>query len=91
LNKYERARVLGVRALQLAGGMAPRINLLVVRSGRYVRLTDSLEIAEEELNQGKIPLCIPRTMHAGSNTEIWHVNELALEPGQRPPVHASKP
>jgi DNA-directed RNA polymerase subunit K/omega len=81
MNKYERARVLGTRALQLASGAPPRVSLKVVRSGKTVWLSDPLEIADEELARHKLALNIGRSLHAGAPTEIWHVSELALQPG----------
>merc|ERR1711907_80223 len=52
MTKYERARVLGTRALQISMG-AP---VMVVLAGE----TDPLEIANKELQSKKIPLMVRR-------------------------------
>ncbi|GCA64403.1 archaeal RpoK/eukaryotic RPB6 RNA polymerase subunit [Kipferlia bialata] len=53
LTKYERARVLGARALQISLSAPPMIS---VPPG----MDDPLKIAESELAQGKIPIVIRR-------------------------------
>lgn len=62
LTKYERARVLGARALQLSNGAKP----MVSTSG----LTDVLEIAKKELNEYKLPHIIRRKFPDGSYVDI---------------------
>ena len=58
MTKYERARVLGTRALQIAM-CAP---VMVELEGE----TDPLQIAMKELKQRKIPIIIRRYMPDGS-------------------------
>lgn len=70
LTKYERARVLGVRALQISMN-AP---IMVELEGE----TDPLEIAMKELRQNKIPLIIRRKLPDGSY-EDWSVDELIVD------------
>ncbi|KAI0347624.1 RNA polymerase Rpb6 [Trametopsis cervina] len=70
LTKYERARVLGTRALQISMN-AP---VLVPLDGE----TDALQIAIKELSQGKIPLIIRRYLPDGS-FEDWSVSELITD------------
>jgi len=70
LTKYERARVLGTRALQISMN-AP---ILVPAEGE----TDPLQIAIKELAQKKIPLIIRRYLPDGS-FEDWSVSELICE------------
>lgn len=70
LTKYEKARLLGTRALQISMN-AP---ILVELEG----LSDPLEIARKELREGKIPLCIRRFLPDGSY-EDWSVNELIVD------------
>jgi len=70
LTKYERARVLGTRALQISMN-AP---VLVPLDGE----TDALQIAIKELSQRKIPLVIRRYLPDGS-FEDWPVSELISE------------
>lgn len=69
LTKYERARVLGTRALQIAM-CAP---VMVEPEG----LTDPLKIAMKELKARKIPIIIRRFLPDGSY-EDWSINELII-------------
>ncbi|KAL5010454.1 hypothetical protein ScPMuIL_012759 [Solemya velum] len=69
MTKYERARVLGTRALQIAM-CAP---LMVELEGE----TDPLVIAMKELKARKIPLIIRRYLPDGS-FEDWGVDELII-------------
>lgn len=70
LTKYERARVLGARALQISMNAPVMIDI--------GNMTDPYQIAVEELNQGKIPLIIRRKMPDGS-WEDWNVDELIID------------
>ncbi|KAF9076045.1 RNA polymerase, subunit omega/K/RPB6 [Rhodocollybia butyracea] len=70
LTKYERARILGTRALQISMN-AP---VLVPLDGE----TDALHIAIKELSQRKIPLIIRRYLPDGS-FEDWSVSELITD------------
>ncbi|OJJ47841.1 hypothetical protein ASPZODRAFT_131433 [Penicilliopsis zonata CBS 506.65] len=67
MTKYERARVLGTRALQISMN-AP---VLVDLEGE----TDPLQIAMKELNQKKIPLIVRRYLPDGWY-EDWTCEEL---------------
>ncbi|CAF1152579.1 unnamed protein product [Rotaria sordida] len=69
MTKYERARVLGTRALQIAM-CAP---LMVEPDGE----TDPLQIAMRELKEKKIPMIIRRYLPDGSY-EDWSIEELIL-------------
>lgn len=69
MTKYERARVLGTRALQISMN-AP---VLVDLEGE----TDPLQIAMKELTQKKLPLVIRRYLPDGSY-EDWGCDELIL-------------
>jgi DNA-directed RNA polymerase I, II, and III subunit RPABC2 len=85
LTKYERARVLGTRALQIRsvsllaglsimstyGFHSMNAPVLVPLDGE----TDALQIAIKELSQRKIPLIIRRYLPDGS-FEDWSVSEL---------------
>ena len=66
LNKFEKARLLGVRIQQLSAGAEPKINI----NG----LNSIVEIVEEELRQRKIPLIIKRNLPNGSSEE-WKLEE----------------
>lgn len=70
MTKYEKARILGTRALQISMN-AP---VLVALEGE----TDPLVIAQKELAQGKIPLLIRRFLPDGSY-EDWSVQELIVQ------------
>lgn len=70
LTKYERARVLGTRALQISMNAPVMVDL----DGE----TDPLRIAEKELREKKIPIIIRRYLPDGSY-EDWKVDELINE------------
>lgn len=70
LTKYERARILGTRALQLSLGAPPMVDL----SGE----TDPLMIAKKELQEKKVPITIRRFLPDGS-TEEWTLEELTIQ------------
>ncbi|CAD8077322.1 unnamed protein product [Paramecium primaurelia] len=67
LTKYERARVIGTRALQISKN-----------SPIYVdpkETTDPILVAQQELNENKIPFIIRRYLPNG-NFEDWELQEL---------------
>lgn len=70
LNKYERTKVLGVRAEQIRHNAKPLI--LVPK-----HMTDELDIATEELKQRKIPFIIERKV--GNKKEYWKLEDLHYE------------
>ncbi|KAG4302502.1 hypothetical protein PCK1_001229 [Pneumocystis canis] len=70
MTKYEKARILGTRSLQISMN-AP---VLVDLEGE----TDPLQIAMKELSQKKIPLLVRRYLPDGSY-EDWAVSELITE------------
>jgi len=70
LTKYERARILGTRALQLSMN-AP---VMVELEGE----TDPLQIAQKELRERKIPIIIRRHLPNGS-CEDWALDELIID------------
>merc|ERR1719245_137700 len=70
MTKYERARVLGTRALQISMG-AP---VMVELAGE----TDPLEIATKELRDCVIPIIIRRFLPDGSY-EDWKIEDLIIE------------
>lgn len=71
LTKYEKARVIGERAQELACG-AP---LLVDIPSAELATLDDFEIALLELTAKKIPYIIKRPLPSGS-CEYWHVYDL---------------
>ncbi|KAK8821772.1 DNA-directed RNA polymerases I, II, and III subunit RPABC2-like protein [Blastocystis sp. ATCC 50177/Nand II] len=70
LTKYERARILGTRALQLSMNAPPMVEV--------PDQTDTLQIALEELKQKKIPLIIRRFLPSGKY-EDWRLDELNFD------------
>lgn len=69
LTKYERARVLGTRALQISMNAPVTVDI----QGE----TDPLKIAEKELQERKIPIIIRRYLPSGA-FEDWKVSELLI-------------
>ena len=70
LTKYEKARVLGSRSLQISMNAPVQVDV----GGE----TDPLRIATMELQQGKLPLTIRR--YLPDNTfEDWAVDELIIQ------------
>ena len=69
LTKYERTKVIGVRAQQIAGGAEP---LIKVPPGLY----DVIDIAERELKEKKTPFIVKRTIN--NNFEYWKIEDLEI-------------
>ena len=67
LTDFERARIIGARAQQLANGGTPLVDC--------TGLTDAMDIARKELIERKIPFLI-RRKHTETLHEAWNVNEL---------------
>ena len=67
LSKYEKTKILGVRAEQIRHGSKP---LIIVPK----HITDELDIAEEELKQRKMPFIIERKI--GNKSEYWKIEDL---------------
>ena len=70
LTKYERARVLGTRALQISMNAPVMVDL----DGE----TDPLRIAEKELRERKIPIIIRRYL-PDQSYEDWNIDELIID------------
>ncbi|GBG34655.1 DNA-directed RNA polymerases I, II, and III subunit RPABC2 [Hondaea fermentalgiana] len=70
LTKYERARILGTRALQISMN-AP---VMVEIEGE----TDPLRIAQKELQARKIPIIIRRYLPDGTY-EDWKIKDLIVD------------
>ncbi|KAK2958622.1 putative DNA-directed RNA polymerases I, II, and III subunit RPABC2 [Blattamonas nauphoetae] len=70
LTKFERARVLGARALQLSMNAPSNVSV----DG----LSDPLMIADKELQERKIPMIIRRYLPDNSY-EDWGLDELIVE------------
>merc|ERR1712129_361694 len=74
LTKYEKARILGTRALQISMGAPVMVEM--------VGETDPLEIALKELRERKIPMIIRRFLPDGT-FEDWKVSELKMKRAMR--------
>jgi DNA-directed RNA polymerases I, II, and III subunit RPABC2 len=70
MTKYERARVLGTRALQISMNAPVMVDV--------ENETDALKIAAKELRERKIPMIIRRYLPDGSY-EDWGLDELIIE------------
>lgn len=67
MTKYEYARVLGARALQISKGSPVMVEL----HGQ----TDPLEMAKMEMRQKKLPLRVSRQLQGGLS-EFWPVSDM---------------
>jgi len=72
LTRFERARIVGARALQVTLG-APL--LVPLPSG----MNDPIEIAIEELKEGVLPMTVRRTLPEGSFQDIPLIDLLATK------------
>ena len=70
MTKYERARVLGTRALQISMNAPVMVDI----AGE----TDPLKIAMKEMRERKIPMIIRRYLPDNSY-EDWSLDELILD------------
>ncbi len=72
LNKYEKAKIIGIRAQQIAQGATPFIDLKSIKG-----LMSPLSIAEEELRQKRTPLIVRRTIYGKCTlVEDWYIQDL---------------
>jgi DNA-directed RNA polymerase subunit K/omega len=62
ITKYEKVRILGARATQLANGAKPMTDI--------GNLTDPLKIAQKEFKEGVLPICIMRTLPNGEKIQV---------------------
>lgn len=69
VSKFERVRVLGIRAAQIARSCPSGLEQTAHR--------DPLQIAEQEMNAGLVPLTIQRRHH-GIGTEVWNTRSMLL-------------
>lgn len=70
LTKYEKAKIIGIRAQQINSGAEPFIPV-------DSNMIDGLTIANEELMKRKIPFIIRRPMPNGAS-EYWNINDLEI-------------
>ena len=71
LTKFERAKILGERAIQIANGAKVMVE---VEKGIW----DPMKIAEKELREKKINYVVRRYLPDG-NYEDWNLNELIFD------------
>ncbi len=64
LTRFERARIIGARALQLSLGAPPLI------PGNVIRARSTIEIAKMELESGALPISIRRSLPNGVYQDI---------------------
>ena len=67
LSKYEKTKILGLRAVQIKNGAKTLITVAP-------HITDELDIANEELKQRKIPFILERNV--GVNKEYWKLEDM---------------
>lgn len=70
MTKYERTKILGLRAQMLASGAKPLINV-------EKHIDDVLDIAKLELKQKKIPFIIKRKI--SNNYEYWKIDDMIID------------
>lgn len=73
LTKYERAKIIGVRAEQLARGAKPFVELTTNSRGDVV--FDPIATAELELMAGRLPFVVVRRM-PDQGREMWRLADL---------------
>ena len=71
LTKYEKARILGLRALQISSGSPVLVSV-------PDNMTDCLKIATLELEQRKIPMKLKRILPDGS-FEYWCIEDMIID------------
>ena len=69
LTKYEKARIIGKRAMQISKGSPPLVEIGDLES--------PIDIAKKELMERKIPFIIRRPLPDGSYVD-WRVDELRI-------------
>lgn len=71
LTKYEKVKMLGLRAEQIQRGSTVYIDIATVR------IFNALVIAKLELNQKKLPFMISRKLPNGEN-EYWKLEDMII-------------
>jgi len=72
LTKYEIARIISARALQLAMGASPLIDT------NNLPYNDVISIAEEELKRGVLPITV-RRVHPNGKVELVSVKKVEFK------------
>ena len=68
ITKFEKAKIIGIRAQMIADGSEPLIDIK--------NLTNAIDIAEEEYKQKKIPLMITRNINGIK--EYWRLDDFLI-------------
>ena len=71
LSKYEKSRILGIRASQINNGA----QILVKQN---IKTFDGYLIAQQELEERKIPFIIKRPLPMGGGCEYWKLDDLEI-------------
>jgi len=71
LTKYEKSRVLGIRASQINNGA----QILVKQK---IKTFDGYLIAQQELDEKKIPFILKRPLPMGGGCEYWKLDDLEI-------------
>ena len=69
MSKYERTKIIGVRAQQISQGCIPLVEV-------PIHLSNTLDIATYELKLRKTPFIVKRNV--GTNIEYWKVEDLII-------------
>ena len=69
MSKYERTKIIGVRAQQISEGSVPLVEV-------PKHLTRTLDIATYELKMRKTPFIVKRNV--GTNIEYWKIEDLII-------------
>ena len=69
MSKYERTKIIGVRAQQISQGSIPLVEV-------PKHLTKTLDIATYELKMRKTPFIVKRKV--GSKIEYWKIEDLTI-------------
>lgn len=73
MTKYEHAKIIGIRAEQIARGAQPFVNDEIKPGDRF----DPIDIASRELNAGVLPFVVVRNLPDGTH-EKWRLREFIM-------------
>lgn len=72
MTKYERTSIVGVRMEQLAYGAPSTLSIEQLKKYKNIK-----DIANEELNQKKIPFMLLRTL-PNKSQEYWRISDMII-------------
>lgn len=73
MTKYEHAKIIGMRAEQIARGAQPFVSDEITAGGRF----DPIAIANRELNAGVLPFIVVRNLPDGTH-EKWRLRDFIM-------------